>query len=359
MRALDAHGGRADAAALAAAWTPLDPSVANAVASLVAFSVVSLEPTLYEAFTNSAPSPLPSAEAVGQPAEAADARPAEERPGRAVPVLSSLETAWPIGAAPPAAPLAWVGCHADRADAPQLPYFRGVGLGTAQCARLCDGYPFFAMQGPDGQCRCGVIALSPTRGSAADYRKVHDRECGKPCAGEAGLQPQRFCGGRSRNAIFRILAPPRPQSNMTSAAASVRGGSRAPPLVGAVPAPSTAAVSYIGCVTPPRSSYVLPYARGAGHTTTSCAAVCRQFSYFALTHYREWGECMCGDEFAADSNERGDRHVRASAACALWARERRAGVLAARWAAACTACAHARLRAPTVYALRPCWPMAA
>lgn len=319
-----------DTAVLATAWTPLPRTVANAVASLVSFSVASLEPLLYEVFTQR---PLPTHRHRGRASSAASAA-GDESGG------DGGGAAGAAGGAAEHSTVQWVGCHADRSDAPQLPHFRGSGVGTEQCASLCNGYPFFAMQAPGGQCRCGVLALTPHAHpshaasgsvSAEAYRKVDNKECGKPCPGEAGLQPERLCGGRQRNAIYRLFAPLLPPSNVSRAAAASRaerdgvavlgnsvaasrleppassgGAPVAAPGVARVGAalevlPATvASVAYIGCAEPPRGGSVLPYARGSGHTTTSCAAVCRQFGFFALSHAKEWGECACGDRVTVD-----------------------------------------------------------
>lgn len=325
----DVELSHSDRVALDAAWAPLPRAVANAVAALAAFSTVSIEPLLREAF---GVPPTPGAAGLKPPS------PESARSERQMQYGSRL---------------AWVGCHADRPEAPQLPHFRGVGLSTTLCAQLCAGYPHFALQGPDAQCRCGTLAVSGFAAHAtttADaYRKVDDRECGRPCAGEAALEPQRLCGSRARNAIFRMLEPPRTLTNVSAAVAASRrdaaadseldadaaeatgAAQREPVLSARSAARAIAPVVYIGCVPSSRGGGALPFARGVGHTTTSCAAVCRAFALFALVHGRGWGECFCGDSLADEhevEREVRARHARARFSCAAGSKRARAQRLA-------------------------------
>lgn len=306
---------REDVLARARVFTPMPAHSANAIAALVSFSVVAAEATLREAFTHEGVAPRPPAGNGGGGADDDAERPhgplgSADRAGAELDLLRLRDGA--------VSELTWVGCHIDHDEVPLLPHYRGAGLTTSVCARLCVGFPYFAMQGPGAQCRCGArVVHEPTTGLErharhSPYRKVNDHECGRPCPNEGSLQPTRYCGMRGRNAIYRLPLPraPVPSGDGGDVSQGGTAGARdagatdgAPtvlsPLLAVAP-PAVASVQFVGCYSvDKRGRPPLPYHFGAGHSSTSCARACESFIYFALTRSRDWGECLCGDELHA------------------------------------------------------------
>jgi len=265
---------------LALTFPALDRRVANAVASLVSFSVVTSGDLLKEALMHA-----------GLP------------PREAAPLLSA-SPAPHTHLSRGRGEVLWVGCHTDDPSEPQLPFSRGMDLTTSLCAHLCDGYPYFGLHGTDAECRCGTdVRVSPdppVLGERANYRKVADRECGQPCRGEVGMEPLRYCGARNRNAIYRLRLPQHPLASDEDSVARLLGPSKvlldgANPLVLRPQTPVVVDVRFVACVPLQHGLWPLPYHRGVGHTTTSCAKLCHRFTLFSLSHARGYADCSCGD----------------------------------------------------------------
>ncbi len=68
----------------------------------------------------------------------------------------------------------------------------------AQCSEQCKGFKFYAMQA-GGECRC-----DNNYGTAPQYSKVDDRECGHACHHETINVNPKYCGAGWRNAVYRV-----------------------------------------------------------------------------------------------------------------------------------------------------------
>eukprot|EP00928_Gymnodinium_smaydae_P026900 TRINITY_DN20977_c0_g3_i1.p1 TRINITY_DN20977_c0_g3~~TRINITY_DN20977_c0_g3_i1.p1 ORF type:complete len:1480 (+),score=208.35 TRINITY_DN20977_c0_g3_i1:109-4548(+) len=92
----------------------------------------------------------------------------------------------------------YLGCYLDDAArdlkvGPSTSAPRGMIYGTATCRDACRGFRYMALQ-DGGLCFCGDAYATDAR-----YARQPDSDCGTRCAGE-----QERCGGRWRNAVYRV-----------------------------------------------------------------------------------------------------------------------------------------------------------
>jgi len=95
----------------------------------------------------------------------------------------------------------WVGCF-EHEDGRQFAYQNTLpkpeGFTSTACARACHSFRYVLLT--DGG-RCTCMAIHP---ETPEFSKVEEEKCGKPCATEESLLPQRRCGSKATFAIFRV-----------------------------------------------------------------------------------------------------------------------------------------------------------